>query len=567
LTGYFPPRGYAVVMLDVRGTGRSEGCLDHLGSNDLSDIKTVIEWAASQPWSNGRVGMTGHSYVGGTTNVGGASGAKGLATIVPSASLASMYDHQFQAGVPFNLQWAGPIEAYEQLALQTDLPPELSPLTEASGNGPTGDNFGNDPEYTGCGLQNSAIVAGDDQLSGRFSESFHGPRDHREAVKNADIPIFMNHGTIDQAARIGGSQWFFERAIRPGDKLWVGQWDHGIGSGPTPRGMQWTHALHAWFDKQLAQRDVETGPSLEVFLNDGATDEEAMAAQGSVLTEGDMPETRPFVLHAASDERLSRESGEEGGASYTADPLGYIDNAATGGVAFESEPFSEDKLFFGLPELTLSASVTVPRVYLIGTLYAVSDDGLERRLTQCAINPELRDGLTTLSPVVPFETYVMTPPCFAMAYQVRAGQRLRFRVTSSDPDKVPFFAVDPNVTVNFGGENGTRIVLPEVVGATLLRDDIDLTASGPSGRAAAPPPPPAAKRKSERRKAPAACRKLKRKKRTTCAKRIAKCRTLKGKKKRTACVKRQKALARCQQLNRKKKRKRCATRVHARARR
>ena len=43
--------------------------------------------------------------------------------------------------------------------------------------------------------------------------------------------------------------------------------------------------------------------------------------------------------------------------------------------------------------------------------------------------------------------YALTPPCFAMAYQVRAGQRLRLRVTTSDPDKVPMFAVDPRVAV------------------------------------------------------------------------------------------------------------------------
>jgi uncharacterized protein len=41
LTGYFAPRGYAVVMMDLRGTGRSQGCLDHLGPNDAADLKLV----------------------------------------------------------------------------------------------------------------------------------------------------------------------------------------------------------------------------------------------------------------------------------------------------------------------------------------------------------------------------------------------------------------------------------------------------------------------------------------------------------------------------------------------
>ena len=43
LSGYFAPRGYAVVFADLRGTGRSEGCLDHLGPLDQADAKTIVE--------------------------------------------------------------------------------------------------------------------------------------------------------------------------------------------------------------------------------------------------------------------------------------------------------------------------------------------------------------------------------------------------------------------------------------------------------------------------------------------------------------------------------------------
>src|ERR1700754_790395 len=83
LTGYFAPRGYAVVMMDLRGTGRSQGCLDHLGLRDARDLEQIVEWAASRGWSNGRVGMTGHSYVGSTPSVAAAQNPAGLKTIVP----------------------------------------------------------------------------------------------------------------------------------------------------------------------------------------------------------------------------------------------------------------------------------------------------------------------------------------------------------------------------------------------------------------------------------------------------------------------------------------------------
>jgi hypothetical protein len=55
--------GYAVVNLDTRGGGRSEGRGDLLSDQEADDIAQVIAWIAAQPWSNGRVGMLGVSYL------------------------------------------------------------------------------------------------------------------------------------------------------------------------------------------------------------------------------------------------------------------------------------------------------------------------------------------------------------------------------------------------------------------------------------------------------------------------------------------------------------------------
>src|SRR5687768_16454468 len=164
-------------MMDLRGTGKSTGCLDHRGPNDAKDMKLVVEYLAGQPWSNGKVGMTGHSYVGSTPSVAAAMRPKGLAKIVPSAGLASMYSHQFQMGVPYNLQWVGPMAAYEGLALSRDLPPGLPPVPVVGG--PTGDNWTVPPNpQTGCGMQNSALTAGSGQATGQY-ELWHAKRDWR----------------------------------------------------------------------------------------------------------------------------------------------------------------------------------------------------------------------------------------------------------------------------------------------------------------------------------------------------------------------------------------------------
>jgi predicted acyl esterase len=483
LTGYFAPRGYAVVMVDLRGTGRSSGCLDHLGRNDASDLKAIVEWAATREWSNGRVGMTGHSYVGSTPPVAAAQRPQGLATIVPSAGLARMYDHQFQAGVPYFLQWAGPIEAYEQLAIERHLPP--IPIADPFGLVHPGDNFGNDMEDFGCGLPNSAATAGEKQLSGEEAD-WHRERDHAAGATAADIPVFLVHGVNDNAARVDSMDWFTARGGRPGDKLWLGQWDHGSGCCPNRRGIQWTYALHAWFDRHLAGRDVDTGPPVELFLADGSFEEAQTGARTEIAVADSWPGApRAWSLATSPDGSLGYGVGGAGSNAFIGDPTGFADPQGTGGVEWKAAPVEADTLLAGVPELDLSASSTAPRVHLIANVYDEAPDGSRRRLSQCAIDPELRAGIDAYQPVVPGERYDMRPPCFAIAHNMRAGHRLVLRVTTSDPDKVPLFALDPRVTV-FTGPGATALRLPVVDSPALFPDDVPLDEEpGPPGPAQA----------------------------------------------------------------------------------
>jgi putative CocE/NonD family hydrolase len=56
------PDGYAGLRIDARGAGRSPGFLDPWSPREAQDIYECIEWAAMQPWCNGKVGMNGISY-------------------------------------------------------------------------------------------------------------------------------------------------------------------------------------------------------------------------------------------------------------------------------------------------------------------------------------------------------------------------------------------------------------------------------------------------------------------------------------------------------------------------
>ena len=56
------PHDYVCVRVDSRGAGRSPGYLDVFSPRETRDFYESIEWAGTQPWSNGRVGLNGISY-------------------------------------------------------------------------------------------------------------------------------------------------------------------------------------------------------------------------------------------------------------------------------------------------------------------------------------------------------------------------------------------------------------------------------------------------------------------------------------------------------------------------
>ncbi len=60
---YWVRHGYAVINADPRGTWYSQGSATYLSPEEAEDYAALIEWAGTQPWSNGKVGLSGVSYL------------------------------------------------------------------------------------------------------------------------------------------------------------------------------------------------------------------------------------------------------------------------------------------------------------------------------------------------------------------------------------------------------------------------------------------------------------------------------------------------------------------------
>ena len=104
---FFARRGYAVIIQDVRGRYASEGNYYH-GIHETDDAFDTLAWIAAQPWSDGKVGMTGISYLAAVQCAAAISGSSFLASIFHVKAPSDYYQHGFRQGGAF-LMYSAPI--------------------------------------------------------------------------------------------------------------------------------------------------------------------------------------------------------------------------------------------------------------------------------------------------------------------------------------------------------------------------------------------------------------------------------------------------------------------------
>jgi X-Pro dipeptidyl-peptidase len=236
---YFVPRGYAVIGVDIVGTGRSTGCGDVGGKDEVDSVVDVIDWlngrntahtadggAVTASWTTGAVGMIGKSYDGTLANAVAATGVKGLKTIVPISAISSWYDYTRSGGVPYSddyLPWLGGYVGHD------------GPACEAV-RAQLGDN--------------------DDDETGDYT-SFWASRDYVKDARTVKASVFMAHGLSDYNVQTNHfSQWWTALAKNNVPrKIWLGLEDH---VDPFEyRRDEWVDELHEWFDYWL--QDLQNG--------------------------------------------------------------------------------------------------------------------------------------------------------------------------------------------------------------------------------------------------------------------------------------------------------------------
>ena len=257
---YFVERGYAVVTVDVRGTGSSEGEWDSFGPKEQRDGADVVAWAREQPWSNGRIGLWGPSYMAITQLYTAAQQPKGLKAIFPIVPLGDGYrDIVFSGGqvnISFIPLWLGLVTAGGLTPSPNTFDPEdplgglTSALSALASHASGGVNF-----------QLATVLDATTGGTTAYDGPFWKKRSPLEVLRRIEVPTFVTGGHHDLFQR--GEPLVYERLKnRVPARLLMGPWTHVGGSSGEGLPRDGVPALGSialrWFDRYVMGRKRAT---------------------------------------------------------------------------------------------------------------------------------------------------------------------------------------------------------------------------------------------------------------------------------------------------------------------
>lgn len=120
---YWCAQGYAIVNPDPRGIGRSDGDFSFWGTQEGQDGADVVDWVGGQEWSNGKVGLTGNSWLAILQYFIAAQQPRHLAAIAPWEGLSDLYrDDVLRGGIPATAFNRSVIDGLSGLGQAEDVP-------------------------------------------------------------------------------------------------------------------------------------------------------------------------------------------------------------------------------------------------------------------------------------------------------------------------------------------------------------------------------------------------------------------------------------------------------------
>nr|WP_305095320.1 CocE/NonD family hydrolase [Prescottella sp. R16] len=237
--------GYVQVVVDVRGTGYSQGVWDVLGEREQQDSVEVFDWARTQPWSNGEFGMAGVSYSA-INSLHAADkrpeGLKAIFPVEPSEDLAREIVATGGAfGAGFMPAWLVAVNALKFAPIDSLLRGDVDPQWLADRLADPAVMF---PQMF------DAVLGGDGEAAN--DGAFYDVR--AADIERIQVPTFVTGGWHDIFGR--GEPRIFDRLQLPAGRkqLLMGNGYHlnpGLGQGDPGNPPRLDVLERAWFDKWI----------------------------------------------------------------------------------------------------------------------------------------------------------------------------------------------------------------------------------------------------------------------------------------------------------------------------
>ena len=508
---FFPQRGYVVVSQDCRARFDSEGDYYDPLFQEGQDGYDTVEWAARQPWCNGRVATTGQSYLGATQyTLAAGPRPPHLYCMAPVSASADFHQSWvYHTGGAMEWGWMVPYAIHkgrntllragrEDLLAQMDeyvLPPDnfAQPLTDAW--------FSHLPLRDWIDRLKEAAPYFHEYFDQERDGPYWSPINLMRNAQKISLPMFHVSSWYDifLEGALNGYQALRDRAAtaeaRRSQRLLVGPWAHiRPYTSPTSRetgdidfGSEALIELHEhllrWFDYWL--KDIETGvmdePPVQIFV----------MGENRWRSEQDWPLARThytkWYLHSdgsantldGSGTLSTSPPGEEPPDVYTYDPVdpvptrggstliipqGVADHreveAREDVLVYTSDPLERDLELTGPISVTLYAASTAVDTDFTAKLVDVRPDGYAHNLQDGIVRARFRTSVAEPSLIRPGRVYQYEIDLWSTSHVLFAGHRLRLEISSSN---FPRFDRNPNTGAAIGVDAQLETALQTVL--------------------------------------------------------------------------------------------------------
>lgn len=518
---FFNSHGYAVAIVDLRGTGASFGHRDmEFSPQEVKDMGEVLDWLVEEPWSDGKTATTGISYTGTTAELALITKHPSLKACVPRSNIWDLYtDIVFPGGIrqsPFVKVWRETTNALDNnemkvfggkvntfvkrpMPVEGDKKGKLleQAMEEHKQNydifeGLYRVNARDEPDEKGTGLR-----ADDCSIHAR-----------KQDVETSEVPIFRIGGWFDGALSNSVFKGFWNTSNT--ERVMVGPWDHGPGqyftnfTGTKEKEINVKLEILRFLDHHV--KGIDTGLDSEPPVNYFT-----MGAQEWRASETWPPQqVRSTEMFLAPEEMIQTEKvskqdtityycdyatttgyGEKGGGTrwnsltvlYKYEDTYYGPRNAQDNLmqVFDGPVLQEDMEITGHPEVHLNLNTNTGHGHVFVYLEEVLPDGTSRYITEGMLDINhlrvCKEGEGDYYCCFPQHTFKQEDMIqldgddfrktvvnmIPTSYVIRKGNRIRVAVGVADKDHfdIPDEAVRPErMRFITGGQRGSLVRLP-----------------------------------------------------------------------------------------------------------